>query len=386
MVRAMLHWLHRYAWPLSFVFFVGVLLCLTWFIPQSPVWHSAVSRFLDNHRLFVIALIVSLIIPLLWLLLWKLPQSQVAAVRDRKDRVDLEAKSRQTLAQMVGGAVLLVGLYFTAQTLRTTQEGQITDRFTKAITQLGDNNLAVRLGGIYALERIAKDSESDHWSVMEVLTAFVRERTQGRLAISQSWFSIFFPKDREIAKSPPTDIQAILTILGRRTRTYGNGERQPLNLSGAQLQGANLRETRLQKVNLREAQLQAADLREAQLQEADLVKAQLQGVNLFGTQFQGANLGEARLQGAYLVKAQLQGVNLFGTQLQGADLREAQLQGAYLREAQLQEADLGETQLQGADLRETQNLTQAQIDTACLDEHTQLPAGLTRPPPCPPQP
>jgi hypothetical protein len=34
----------------------------------------------------------------------------------------------------------------------------------------------VRLGGIYALERIARDSESDHWAVMEVLTAFVREQ------------------------------------------------------------------------------------------------------------------------------------------------------------------------------------------------------------------
>jgi len=109
------------------------------------------------------------------LLLWKYPQRQVAAVRDRKDRIDLESKSRQTLAQIVGGAVLLVGLYFTAQTLRTTQEGQITDRFTKAIAQLGDTNLAIRLGGIYALERIARDSASDHWSVMEVLTAFVRE-------------------------------------------------------------------------------------------------------------------------------------------------------------------------------------------------------------------
>jgi len=33
------------------------------------------------------------------------------------------------LAQILGGAALLVGLYCTAQTLRTTQEGQITDRF-----------------------------------------------------------------------------------------------------------------------------------------------------------------------------------------------------------------------------------------------------------------
>src|SRR5205823_3729030 len=40
-----------------------------------------------------------------------------------------------------------------------TRQGQIADRFTKAIEQLGSqNNLDVRLGGIYALEQIARDS------------------------------------------------------------------------------------------------------------------------------------------------------------------------------------------------------------------------------------
>src|SRR5207244_1376434 len=125
-----------------------------------------------THLLFIGALLLIL----LFLLLWKYPQRQVAAVPEMKDRLDLESKARQTLAQILGGAALLVGLFFTSQTLRTTQEGQITYRFTKAITQLGDTNRAVRLGGIYALERITIDSESDHRAVMEVLTAFVREK------------------------------------------------------------------------------------------------------------------------------------------------------------------------------------------------------------------
>jgi hypothetical protein len=115
----------------------------------------------------------------------------VASIADEKDRLATESGFRQTLVQLVGGVALLGGLYFTAQTLRTsqetlrvnqktletTQQGQITERFTKAIEQLGDKErLMVRLGGIYALERIARDSESDHWAVMEVLTAFVREQ------------------------------------------------------------------------------------------------------------------------------------------------------------------------------------------------------------------
>jgi hypothetical protein len=172
--------LHRYAFPLAYLSLAGLMLWLAWLIPRSIAWRSTVSRFVHENPVFVVALLISLIIPLFWLLLWKLPQWQVVTVPEVKDRVDLESKSRQTLAQILGGAVLLVGLYFTAQTLRTTHEGQITDRFTKAIDQLGKDTLAVRLGGIYALERIARDSESDHWAVMEVLTALVREQAPAK--------------------------------------------------------------------------------------------------------------------------------------------------------------------------------------------------------------
>lgn len=58
---------------------------------------------------------------------------------------------------------------------RTADQGHITDRFTAAVEQLGSNNMAVRLGAIYALERISRDSRRGHWTIMETLTAYVRE-------------------------------------------------------------------------------------------------------------------------------------------------------------------------------------------------------------------
>lgn len=57
------------------------------------------------------------------------------------------------------------------------RQGQLTDRFSKAIEQLGSDKLQIRLGGIYALERIAHDSERDYPTVRNVLTTFVREET-----------------------------------------------------------------------------------------------------------------------------------------------------------------------------------------------------------------
>src|SRR5215217_7032272 len=87
-----------------------------------------------------------------------------------------------TLAQILGGTALLSGLYFTWRTLQVNREGQITERFTRAIDQLGKiedegNRLfEIRLGGIYSLGRIARENqEPDDWLIMEVLTAYVRQ-------------------------------------------------------------------------------------------------------------------------------------------------------------------------------------------------------------------
>ncbi len=133
--------------------------------------------------------------------LWLFPKWQIrtylATEPDLKTKtlVELENDTRRTWAQILGGVFFLITAYFTwrrvtatesqvrvaQEQARIAQEGQITERFTRAIEQLGDReHLEVRLGGIYALERIAKDSRDDHWTIMEVLTAYVRENAPRR--------------------------------------------------------------------------------------------------------------------------------------------------------------------------------------------------------------
>ncbi len=58
------------------------------------------------------------------------------------------------------------------------RQRRIIESFSKAIEQLGSDKLEVRLGGIYALVRISQESPRDDWTVVENLTAFVRERPQ----------------------------------------------------------------------------------------------------------------------------------------------------------------------------------------------------------------
>jgi uncharacterized membrane protein (DUF485 family) len=142
------------------------------------------------------------------LALWLLPKWQAARSQGltSENRFDRENEARKTLAQIIGGVFVLAGLYSSLQTFSLQQhtfdlqrESQITDRFTKAIDQLGavepaqldadgkpKINLEVRLGGIYALERIARDSPTDHWTIMEVLSTYVRENSPSTVDVSET--------------------------------------------------------------------------------------------------------------------------------------------------------------------------------------------------------
>ncbi len=93
--------------------------------------------------------------------------------------------ARGRLLTLSAGLFAAGALIFTAQnftlsrrTFELTEQGQVTDRYTKAIEQLGSEKLDIRIGGIYALERIARDSARDQPTVIEVLTAFIREHSR----------------------------------------------------------------------------------------------------------------------------------------------------------------------------------------------------------------
>jgi hypothetical protein len=146
----------------------------------------------------IIAIVVLLALGLIAGLIWYLSPLVNAKTRadlsitERKQLVQGFASMAQAAAVGLTGAAGFIGLAFTwrnlretrestAETLRLTEQGQITERFTSAIDQLGavnadgSKNLEERLGGIYALERIARVSEERHLPVIEVLTAYIRK-------------------------------------------------------------------------------------------------------------------------------------------------------------------------------------------------------------------
>ena len=240
---------------------------------------------------------------------------------------------------------------------KAAQDKQITERFTKAVEQLASTEIAIRLGGIYALERIAKNSEYDHWTIMEVLTAFVREKR---------------PLEEQLPKIP-TDIQAALTVIGRRD-TEKDIENEILNLRNTNLRGATFRYAKLQRIDFSGADLQRANFQGAELGWVVCNKAQPTILGRRTDHIEGVLYQPVDFRGAHLKNAFLVDANLRGAYLQGANLEGAKLNIADLEKVQFSEANLRGTYLLGA-----KNLTQQQIESASGDSTTVLPNNLTIP-------
>ena len=324
---------------------------------------------IPEHIWLPIAVVVSVIAALaFW---WWWPRWQVnrlaLEIRDPKARADVEDKFRKTVGQFLGGAAVLFGAWLaflqfsqqqqTAQSQKQQaaqqqqQQGArdllISNQASKGFEQLASDKMAMRLGGIYALEGVMNASERPEQyrgPVLEMLCAFVREYTIGKT----------------VSKKPAIDIQAALTVIGRR-----KGQELP---------------------DLAEANIPGANLSGANLSGADLDSAHLNSAYLSGANLSGANLLGANLSGANLTSAKLSRVVLTGANLSGANLGLADLSGAYLSSANLSGANLSGANLRGADLTGAKNLIQTQLNEACGNNKTELPEGLslTLIKPCPP--
>ena len=275
-------------------------------------------------------------------------------------------------------------------------ESSIEQRYFRATSKFDSLEPLERKSRIQVLEEIAsnKDFPRYHWKVMEFLADFVRTNAPRKEE-----------EEGEEERSPklPDDIQAALTVIGRR-----NSKQDPpnmrLDLSNSDIRGAFLIEASLQKVNLSGANLQGGFLKGAKLQESVLLNANLERAFLIKTNLERAFLTKANLQhatfrgtnleGADLSKANLQHATFSGTNLEGADLSKANLKCAYLGKANLKcayfiganldEVDLSGASLQGAylyeaDLSKAKNLELNQIASAHRDIHTLLPEGFAQP-------
>jgi uncharacterized protein YjbI with pentapeptide repeats len=291
--------------------------------------------------------------------------------------INARNNARGSLLTLGAGVVAAVALIFTARNLALsrhtlelteqaqrrsfdlTEQGQVTDRYTKAIEQLGSDKRDVRIGGIYALERIALDSARDHSTVMEVLSTFVREHSREKQPPGRDGGQPSQATGAGRKQQPRADIQAAVTVIGRRNKDQDRRGLR-INLTDADLTGADLSYAFLAHADLTSANLALANFTHADLTHADLTEANLSDANLSDAVLARAHLARADLARAHLTEAKLTRAHLTSAVLLDTHANRSNFENAKLTLANLTYANLTHANLAGA------NLTNASLAKANL--------------------
>ena len=189
---------------------------------------------------------------------------------------------RQTLLTAAGGTLALIALAFTARTYYLSRSGQVANRFTAAAAMLASDKSDERIAGIYAMESIMVQSGRDHDTVVEVLSAFIRNHAstaEKAVPLSRKPGELI-SRTENIARLPaPADIQAALYVLGKRPH---RPERQRINLNESDLRGMSLGGMNFAR----------ASFLGAWMHTASMVNTDLRGAWLFGMEPSWNAVGE----------------------------------------------------------------------------------------------
>ncbi len=244
-------------------------------------------------------------------------------------QAQLQNNARTAILQALAGLLVVAAAIVTLRQVQASREGHTTERFTKAIDQLGSDNIVVRIGGIYLLERVARNSPADRPQIQYLLGSYIRNHSPWPPDKAPEDFEYPTPQVDEVqwVYVRATDVQVVMDVLGRRLRTR---DERPLYLSRVDLRSVNLNLANLSETIIRHTNLSRAWLGDAVFDGADLKNCDLRQARARRASFRKANLTLAHLQGADFQDADLREAKLKTADLRGTDLRGARLDGATL--------------------------------------------------------
>ena len=254
---------------------------------------------------------------------------------------------------------------------------EVIDTKKPIIDEESQPNLEVRIGAIFALERISQDSLRDHVQIMEILTAYIRENApleESDPSPFERWQQAGRPDSSQpriqdqlnwvqSQPAPRTDIQTAMSVIGRR---------------GPKQLKQELLDTRHHK-NGFQLNLKSTNLTNVFISDLNFARANFAFSRLDGVTFGAADLTEAIFSGAFLSFAWISNANL-----KGANLSQSALAGAFLEENTLdQDTNLFQTSFVGAGFRNNDFkewiITRSQINSGYGDNAKKLPQGIEKP-------
>lgn len=362
-------------------------------------------------------------------------------------RASVQAKQARTAAQLADSAIKQAML--AEQDLRqreeTARKENITNRILRATELLGSTvehtetrrlrnqkqgetaslsetpvvvqvpNIAVRLGAIYTLQSVGKESLSDHWSVVQTLLAYLRERRkdgpdglwerlgappaperpkrnegqpQEDFDVSQdAWREAMRKWERDrierirsdafraaALEQQPEDVLAAISVLRRRSKRQlhfelaADGE---VELDGRMIQWDPKNEKMWESFPsiIRRGPAGAPEPRDRRPNLAfELANTPLYGADLRRTNWQRQSVVGARVEGANLTEARFHGADVCEARFDGAKARQASFNEAWLDNARFDAADARDASFSGALARQARflgaELTNANFENA----------------------
>lgn len=315
------------------------------------------------------------------------------------DRLEAAKVFFPVLVAIIGGPVLIwraITAHWSAQAARqqasTDREGYYTGLFTKAVEQLGSTrdetsvdgktitrpNLEVRLGAIYGLERIAQDSERDHWPIMEVLSAYVRNVQNTGTFVDEPTgkdvFDVEYDWDQKIISR--VDIQSAITIIGQRANSRREHERKrKLRLNFA---GANLQKIIFDEGNFDDAIFQNCQLDFSSFKNTSIKNSTFEDASLNYTKFH-----HAAMQAVVLSFVSARGTDFSNADLESADMTFADFTSCIFDETHFKKSASGayfiESSFFNVDLSEVKGMSDENFKKNLGDSSTLLPNYFKRP-------
>ncbi len=301
------------------------------------------------------------------------------------------------LGGLVSAPLALIRVWTTERQVRTTEQGHMTDRITKAVEQLGAEkevsrvmrnvtyeengkkrtlfegrledsdlpvhpdevdygpwqvvqrtvpNIEVRIGGLLSLERIAQDSTNydkgrDHVRVMEILCAYVRENAPAEGAEQNPLAR--GPDESLLSKKPFHSVRQWIDQLDRPR----NDIQIALTIIGRRSQD----QIRIEQEHRDSGRsFYRVDLSHTCLRKANLDGADLSNAVLFKSLLEGTYCNNADLSGTNLIYAKMTGLTAVACTLDRADLSGADVSEALLDKAKLKDVTLSHTRFVSAQL------------------------------------
>lgn len=290
-------------------------------------------------------------------LLWPLAIFAVAAIgsvaiwqfwSDLQDEREPITTTVRNVGLIVGGLIaILLAMWRSRVAERqadTSQQGLLYDRYQRGAEMLGSEILAVRMAGIYALQRLAEENpEEYHLQIMQLFCAFVRNPTQSGETLTHK---IHETEERPILRE---DIQTILTAIGTRGNKAIALEKADsrfyLNLFAANLRGARMASHNFSGALLAECNLTHADLDRAKFIGVEFFGADLSSSSLVFADFSEAQMEQSNFTGAFLIHA-----NFSGACLELGDLSKAALVETNFTDAHLAGTIFSDALMEGTNL------------------------------------